>query len=346
MIFANDKDRFIKTYFGDNYMKELSMENDAKLSSLHRLIFDFKKDVENNLNRCSVYDKAELLNNIHTVFNTYFHEQDVVTSNIDKRIMSDIKAYRMPIMEVADSCYEFNIKAGWWTDINTGKPLERNRKEIISLIVSEIFEALDAERKGEPNDKHLPKHKAFVVEMADALIRVFDYSGRYHIDFFGNFLKYVAKKENKQVHEVLSNLSDYISGKEEDIISYHNYVNRLKQSDYNTNIDTLGQLHAYSKFCVGKTEVSDIDNNFEALLKIANKFSSISDLELSNHLDCETFDDAIEAERLAEGVAMIFDYVGARKYSILDAMVEKITYNKNRNDHKIENRKKVGGKIN
>lgn len=346
MIFTNDKDRFIKTYFGDNYMKELSMENDAKLSSLYRLIFDFKKDVENNLNRCAVYDKTELLNNIHSLFNNYFYEQDVEVTDIDKRIIADIKAYNMPIMEIADSCYDFNIKAGWWTDLHTGKPLERNRKEIISLIVSEIFEALDAERKGEPNDKHLPEHKAFVVEMADALIRVFDYSGRYHIDFFGNFLKHVAKRDNKKIQEVLANLSDYVSNKEEDITNYHNYVTRLEKAGYNTNIDTLGQLHAYSLFCAGKTDISSISNNFEALLKIANKFSSISELELSNHLDCETFDDAIEAEKIAEGVAMIFDYVSSRNYNIIEAMVDKIIYNKNRNDHKIKNRKKDGGKIN
>ena len=120
----------------------------------------------------------------------------------------------------------------------------------------------------------------------------------------------------------------------------------LKKAGYNTNIDTLGQLHAYSLFCVGKTDISSIRNNFEALLKIANKFSSVSELELSNHLDCETFDDKIEAEKIAEGVAMIFDYVGSRNYNIIEAMVDKIIYNKNRNDHKIENRKKDGGKIN
>ena len=123
-------------------------------------------------------------------------------------------------------------------------------------------------------------------------------------------------------------------------------IESLKKAGYNTNIDTLGQLHAYSLFCVGKTDISSIRNNFEALLKIANKFSSVSELELSNHLDCETFDDKIEAEKIAEGVAMIFDYVGSRNYNIIEAMVDKIIYNKNRNDHKIENRKKDGGKIN
>lgn len=346
MVFIEDKNGFIKTYFGDNYMKELSIENDAKLSSLHRVIFDFKKDVENNLNKGALYDKKELLENLHSLFNTYFCEQQCVVSDLDKRIVSDIKAYKMPIMEIADSCYAFNIKAGWWTNMETGEPLERNRKEIISLIVSEVFEALEAERKDEPDDKHLPHHKAFVVEMADAIIRIFDYSGRYHIDFFSNFLKHIAKQENKNIHEVLANLSDYVSDKESDVANYHNYVTRLSGAGYNTNIDTLGQLDAYTKFCVGKTSISDIENNFEALLKITNKFGSISDLELSNHLNCQTFDDAIEADRISEGLAMIFDYVGSRNYSILEAMVDKIIYNKNRNDHKLENRKKVGGKNN
>ena len=51
----------------------------------------------------------------------------------------------------------------------------------IALIHSEISESLEGIRK-QMRDKHLPKHAAEVVELADAVIRIFDYIGGYHKD--------------------------------------------------------------------------------------------------------------------------------------------------------------------
>lgn len=47
---------------------------------------------------------------------------------------------------------------------------------------------------------------------------------------------------------------------------------------------------------------------------------------------------------LADAVIRILDLCGALKYDIAGAIAEKLQYNANREDHKIENRKAQGGK--
>ena len=47
---------------------------------------------------------------------------------------------------------------------------------------------------------------------------------------------------------------------------------------------------------------------------------------------------------LADAVIRIFDLASARGYNLQEAMEDKMEYNKNRADHKLKNRAKVGGK--
>lgn len=47
---------------------------------------------------------------------------------------------------------------------------------------------------------------------------------------------------------------------------------------------------------------------------------------------------------LADTIIRILDYAGAFGYDIAGALGEKMEYNRQREDHKIENRKKEGGK--
>ena len=57
-------------------------------------------------------------------------------------------------------------------------PLQRNKGELLMLIVSEISEAMEGERKNLMDDK-LPHRRMAEVELADALIRIFDYAGAF-----------------------------------------------------------------------------------------------------------------------------------------------------------------------
>lgn len=63
----------------------------------------------------------------------------------------------------------------WWRSLETGEPIERNKGEVLMLIVSEIAEAMEAERKN-LMDSHLPHRPGAEVELADAVIRILDAS--------------------------------------------------------------------------------------------------------------------------------------------------------------------------
>lgn len=56
------------------------------------------------------------------------------------------------------------------------------------LIVSEIAEAMEGERKDLMDDK-LPHRKMAEVELADAVIRICDYCGKYNYDLQGAVLE-------------------------------------------------------------------------------------------------------------------------------------------------------------
>ena len=74
--------------------------------------------------------------------------------------------------ECAKDCHEAAVSGGWWHD-SQGVRKERNIGELLCLIHSEISEAMEGARKG-LMDTHL-KHKSMMeVELADAIIRIFD----------------------------------------------------------------------------------------------------------------------------------------------------------------------------
>lgn len=96
---------------------------------------------------------------------------------------SSIEAYTLDHTQIASSCRQLvlhchsaNVQAGWWTDLSTGKPLERNVGELLMLCVSELSEAMEGDRKDLMDDK-LPHRKMLEVELADAIIRICDLAG-------------------------------------------------------------------------------------------------------------------------------------------------------------------------
>lgn len=85
----------------------------------------------------------------------------------------------MSLNQYAMECHIDNQK--WWHDPATGEPVERNDGEMFALMHSEISEALEGVRK-DLMDDHLPHLKMVDVELADCLIRIFDYCGARGID--------------------------------------------------------------------------------------------------------------------------------------------------------------------
>ncbi len=77
-------------------------------------------------------------------------------------------------------CHALAAVSGWWTDPTTRRDVDPHNPTVfaakLALVHSELSEALEADRKG-LNDDHLPHREGAEVELADAVIRIFDLAG-------------------------------------------------------------------------------------------------------------------------------------------------------------------------
>lgn len=99
--------------------------------------------------------------------------------------------------DMADRCHSAALD--WWRDPVTAEPRDRPFTEIVALMHSELSEALEADRKSLP-DVHLPHRSGVEVELADLLIRVFDYAGAAGLDLDGAVREKLAYNATRADH--------------------------------------------------------------------------------------------------------------------------------------------------
>jgi NTP pyrophosphatase (non-canonical NTP hydrolase) len=87
----------------------------------------------------------------------------------------------------------------WWIDPANGQKKQRNKGELICLMHSELSEAMEGERKDLMDDK-LPHRKMAEVELADVLIRIFDYCGAHGYDLEGAYQDKRAFNARREDH--------------------------------------------------------------------------------------------------------------------------------------------------
>ena len=91
--------------------------------------------------------------------------------------MKPIKLQANTVNRLAAAIHKRNHK--WWHDAS-GKPLKRDAGELLMLVVTELAEHVEGFRR-DLMDDHLPHRKMDEIEMADAVIRILDFSAGFKI---------------------------------------------------------------------------------------------------------------------------------------------------------------------
>lgn len=92
-------------------------------------------------------------------------------------------------------CHGASLAAGWWPSTTRETFAVK-----LMLIVSEIAEAMEGDRKGLMDDK-LPHREMREVELADALIRIFDLAGAYRMDIGGAVAEKLTYNKSRPDHK-------------------------------------------------------------------------------------------------------------------------------------------------
>jgi NTP pyrophosphatase (non-canonical NTP hydrolase) len=102
-----------------------------------------------------------------------------------------------------DACHGAAFRSGWWQN-NEGQDIRENPLTFsnkLMLTVSELSEAMEADRKGLMDDK-LPHRPGREVEVADAIIRLFDLAGGYGLDIAGAIAEKLEYNAQRADHKI------------------------------------------------------------------------------------------------------------------------------------------------
>jgi len=82
----------------------------------------------------------------------------------------DIRFFVASVNAIQRTIFHTAVDKGWWEQ-------PRNNGECIALMHSELSEALEALRKGNPESEKIKGFDQLTEELADVVIRILDYAG-------------------------------------------------------------------------------------------------------------------------------------------------------------------------
>lgn len=111
----------------------------------------------------------------------------------------DIDFWRDSLARLCADVHQAN--KNWWIDLSTGQPKNRNVGELLMLATSELAEAMEGHRKNLKDDK-LPERPMLEVELADAVIRIFDMAHGLKLDLPGAFVDKMIYNSQRADHKI------------------------------------------------------------------------------------------------------------------------------------------------
>lgn len=114
-------------------------------------------------------------------------------SNNLKRLNNFTDRYSHSVNELVRLCHGLALDAGWHD-----KPREVGT--MLCLVHSEVSEAMEGFRK-DLNDDHLKNRKMAEVELADAVIRIFDLAGAQGFDLGGALVEKLQYNSQRADHK-------------------------------------------------------------------------------------------------------------------------------------------------
>ena len=96
----------------------------------------------------------------------------------------------MEISQMQEEVHRTAIEHGWWE-----KP--RPVGEVLMLMVTELAEAMEAYRSGNPESEKIPGFSQMEEELADVVIRLLDFAGGEDLDIEGALIAKMAYNENR-----------------------------------------------------------------------------------------------------------------------------------------------------
>jgi NTP pyrophosphatase (non-canonical NTP hydrolase) len=96
----------------------------------------------------------------------------------------------MKISEIQEVVHQTAIEHGWWES-------PRPTGEVLMLMVTELAEAMEAYRDGNPESEKIPGFSKMEEELVDVIIRLLDFAGGTGLDIEGALSAKMAYNESR-----------------------------------------------------------------------------------------------------------------------------------------------------
>lgn len=111
-----------------------------------------------------------------------------------QQVQDNPGVYSNAVDSLVKLCHGLALEAGWHNK-------HREDGTMLALIHSEVSEALEGLRK-DLMDEHIPYRKSAEVELADAVIRIFDFAGLKGYDLGGALVDKLVYNTRREDHKI------------------------------------------------------------------------------------------------------------------------------------------------